>query len=258
MEFEMFVETHGNGDPLLLVPGFASGAWCWFAQIPELSRERQLIAFDPRGIGRSQSGASVPTMESFVSDAISVLDELGIESADVLGASFGGFVAQELAMRFPSRVRKLILACTTAGGPTHVGPSPEILASFAPDPTVTVGERIRKFIRPAFSDDFNTEHADVVERICRLREENEVSEAVYLAQLQAAVLFDSNPRLSSIGCPTLVVTGDRDRVVPMENSRNLAGKIPGAKLSIIHGGSHMLFVERAADFNRSVAQFLKQ
>lgn len=254
----MFVETHGKGDPLLLVPGFASGAWCWFAQIPELSREHLVINFDPRGIGRSPVGSSVPTMKTFVDDAVSVLDDLGIESADVLGASFGGFVAQEFAVRFPSRVRKLILACTTAGGPTHVGPSPEILVSFAPDPTVTVGERIRKFIRPAFSDDFNTEHTDVVERICRLREENEVSETVYLAQLRAAVLFDSNPRLGSIECPTLVVTGDRDRVVPMENSLNLAANIPGAELSIIRGGSHMLFVECADDFNRVVSQFLNK
>lgn len=257
----LFYETRGTGEPLILIPGFASGAWNWFRQTENLSKDFRVITFDPRGVGHSKAPAEDLqnlSMQTFVEDVSAILDDLKIERANVLGASFGGFVAQEFALKFPERLNKLILACTTAGGANHVKPDIEILRSFTPDPNLSVGERIRKFIRPAFTDEFNREHAAEVERVCRMRESNEVADAVYMAQLQVAFSFDTSANLGAIRNETLVITGDKDSVVPMENSLNLAQKIPNAKLEIIENGSHLFFIENANEFDKSIKNFLNR
>jgi pimeloyl-ACP methyl ester carboxylesterase len=258
---KLFYKTHGAGEPLILIPGFASGAWTWFRQTAELSKDFQVITFDPRGIGSSKienpEDAKNLSLETFVRDVLTILDALKIEKANILGASFGGFVAQEFALQFSERLNKLILACTSAGGANHVKPDIEILHSFTPDPDLTVGERIRKFIRPAFSEEFNGEHAAEVEKVCRMRELNTVDEAVYFAQLQTAFSFNTADEIGLIENETLVIVGDKDRVVPAQNSANLFEKLPNAELKIIENGSHMLFIENAAEFNRAVKEFLK-
>jgi pimeloyl-ACP methyl ester carboxylesterase len=253
-------QTQGAGEPLILIPGFASGAWSWFRQVEDLSKNFQVITFDPRGIGGSKAGErdlQNLSMQSFVADIRQILDQLEIAKAHVLGASFGGFVAQEFALEFPKLVDKLILACTTAGGANHVKPDIEILRSFAPDATLPIGEKIRKFIRPAFTEEFNNKNLDEVEKVCQLREQNEVAETIYLAQLQSAFSLDTEGKLGTIENETLIITGDKDKVVPMQNSVNLAAKIPNAQLKIIENGSHMFFIENAPEFNQTVRDFLR-
>ena len=258
--FKVYYESRGAGEPLLLIPGFASGAWNWFCQIEELSKDFRVITFDPRGIGKSRADEADLrnlSMQTFVEDVRAILDDLKIDEAHVLGASFGGFVAQEFVLKFPERVNKLILACTTAGGANHVKPDIEILRSFAPDPSLPIGEKIRRFIRPAFTEEFNDQKSAEVERVCRMREQNEVAEAVYLAHLQSAFSLDTESKLGAIKNETLVISGNKDNVVPMQNSINLAAKIPNAKLEIIENGSHLFFIENADEFNCAVKKFLR-
>ena len=259
LDIGLFYETCGAGEPLILIPGFGSGAWTWFRQTEELSKDFRVITFDPRGIGKSKTGANDLqnlSMKTFVEDILGLLDFLKIEKAHILGASFGGFVAQEFALSFPERVDKLILACTTAGGKNHVSPDIEILRSFTPDLNLPLGERIRKFFRPAFTEEFNVEHAAEVGQVCRLREANEVAEATYSAQLHTAFTFDLENKIGAIEHETLVLTGDRDNLVPMQNSVNLANKLPNAVLKIIKNGSHMFFIENADEFNKIIADFV--
>jgi 3-oxoadipate enol-lactonase len=254
----LYFETHGAGEPLILIPGFASGAWSWFCQIQDLSKDFQVITFDPRGIGQSkvdENDLRQLSMQTYVEDVLQILDELKIAKAHVLGASFGGFVAQEFALKHPERVDKLILACTTAGGANHIAPDIEILRSFTRNPNFSVGEQIRHFFRPAFTEKFNVQHAAIVEKVCCLREKNVVTDAVYAAQLQTAFTFNLADEISAIKHETLVLTGDKDNLVPMPNSINLAGKIPNSTLKIIENGSHMIFVENADEFNRTVKEF---
>lgn len=253
-------ETHGAGEPLVLIPGFASGAWNWFRQIGELSNDFKVITFDPRGIGKSKAENETDlddlSMKVFADDVISILNDLDIEKATVLGASFGGFVAQKFALVFPDRLNKLILACTSFGGENHVAPDLEVLLSFAATDEMNTSERIRKFMIPAFTPDFARENAEIVEEVCRLRENSVVPEKVYKAQLTAATTFDYKDRVTEIKNETLIITGDKDKVVPMQNSVNLAEQMPNARLEIIKNGSHLFFVENAEEFNRQIINFI--
>jgi pimeloyl-ACP methyl ester carboxylesterase len=255
---KLFYESHGAGEPLVLIPGFASGAWAWFEQIEDLSKHFRVITFDPRGVSRSPvaDGAAV-SLQTIARDIANLLDELKIEKASVLGASFGGFVAQEFALTYAERLDKLILACTSFGGKNHVAPDLEILMSFISTDDLNQSERIRKFMIPAFTPEFRVSNAETIEKVCVLREQNVVPVNVYLAQLNSATTFDFEARAAGIKAETLVLTGDADVVVPPQNSYNLAKAIPNAKLEVIEGGSHMFFIEKAEEFNKTVKEFLK-
>lgn len=257
-ETALYYEDQGTGEPLLLIPGFASGAWSWAWQADEMARKRRVVLFDPRGISHSKlnAGAAV-TIKAIAEDAAALLDHLGISRANVLGISFGGFAAQEFALRFPGRVNKLILAATSFGGQSHVAPAAQVLEAFVPaEQKGDERAKMRQHLISAFLPDFVKQNGEAVERFCLLREINPVPEAVYMQQLKEAYAFDAEKRSPQIAAQTLVLTGDLDAVVPMQNSLNLAAVIPDSKLEIIEGGGHMAFVEQAAEFNRRVNDFL--
>lgn len=250
-------ETAGSGEPLVLIPGFASGIWSWKYQFDEFSKHFRVIAFDPRGIGLLQINAAAPnSIECIADDVAAMLDKLHIERANILGTSFGGFVTLEFALRYPERVNKIVLACTSYGGPGHVPPSMEILTAFASTKGLNSKERIRQYLTMAFSPDFVIGSSNIVDDFCRLREQNNVPENVYLNQLASATMFDISPHIAEIKSETLVLAGDRDTVVPMQNSINLAEAMPNTTLEIIVGGSHMFFVEQPERFNAIVTEFL--
>jgi pimeloyl-ACP methyl ester carboxylesterase len=257
---ELFYETNGEGETLVLIPGFASGAWTWFEQVPELSKQFRVVTFDPRGIARSKANhnqSANMNMQDFAEDVAQLLDCLKVESAHILGASFGGFVAQEFAIHFSERLDKLILACTSFGGKNHVAPDLEVSMAFTSTQGLNSSERIRKFMIPAFTPEFAVENSQIVEKVCSLREQNIVPENIYFGQLQAATTFDAEDRVSEIKNETLVLTGGADVVVPSQNSVNLAEKMPNAILKIIQNGSHMFFIENSREFNRAVIDFIK-
>jgi pimeloyl-ACP methyl ester carboxylesterase len=190
-------------------------------------------------------------------DVAHLLQTIGIASAHIVGASFGGFVAQEFALKYPSMTRKLVLCCTSFGGPNHIVPAPETLMALASTKGLNSEDRMRENLLLAFTPEFvKTRGAEVV-HIVHLRATNDVPEHIYLSQLQAAMNFNVESRLSEITCPTLVMSGDADVIVPVQNSRNLAAKIPGAQLQIIEGGSHTFFIEQDRDFNQRLSAFLK-
>jgi len=254
---EIHYEVTGNGDTLVLVPGFASGAWSWEWQAEALSTDFRVITFDPRGIARSQvhdgAGISIPVIAD---DIASLLDHLNIQRANVLGISFGGFVAQEFALRYPERLGKLVLASTSFGGPNHVAPPIEVLTAFSSTDGLNSADRIRRYITTAFTPNFAREHNDVVDRFCELRENNLVPETIYRQQLASAMSFNTEEQISTIQAPTLVITGADDTIVPPQNSYNLLERLDNAEMSVIEKAGHMAFVESASEFNRIIKEFL--
>ena len=256
---QLYYEIHGDGEPLVLIPGFGAGLWIWFKQVAELAKSFRVIAYDPRGLARS-SGAGgssgFASMGQLAEDLEALLRALQIERAHIVGASFGGFVAQEFALRYPEMTKTLSLCCTSYGGAGHVPPSAETLAALASTKGLNTGERVRANLLLAFSPEYVASEREEIEQVIALREANFVPEEVYLHQLQAAMAFDASARVREIKAPTLVITGDEDIIVPSENSSNLAARIPHAELQIIEGGSHTFFIEKAGEFNRAVSEFI--
>jgi pimeloyl-ACP methyl ester carboxylesterase len=254
---QLYYEVEGDGEPVVLIPGFAAGRWIWFKQTADLSQNFRVVIFDPRGVSASDKPEGPQTIGLLADDVAHLLETIGITSAHIVGASFGGFVAQEFALKYPSMTRKLVLCCTSFGGPNHVIPAPETLMALASTKGLNSEERMRANLLLAFTPEFIQSQADEVDQIVHLRATNDVPEHIYLSQLQAAMNFNVESRLSEIKSPTLVLSGDADVIVPVQNSRNLAAKIPNAALHIVKGGSHTFFIEQAQEFNQLISAFIR-
>ena len=252
----LYYEIEGDGEPVVLIPGFAAGRWIWFKQTGDLARSFRVISFDPRGVSASDKPEGPQTISLLADDVAHLLQTVGVQSAHIVGASFGGFVAQEFVLKYPSMTRKLVLCCTSFGGPNHVAPAPETLLALASTKGLNGKERMRANLLLAFSPEYVRTQTAEVDEVVQLRAANEVPEHIYLSQWQAAMNFDAESRVEQIDRPTLVLSGDADVIVPVQNSRNLAAKIPGAELRIVAGGSHTFFIEQPSEFNSAVREFL--
>jgi pimeloyl-ACP methyl ester carboxylesterase len=257
-DIELNYEILGEGEPLVLIAGFAVGLWIWFNQVPIFSQKFQTIALDNRGAGQSDKPENRYTVRMMAEDVAGLLAGLGISRAHILGASLGGFIAQALAIAYPQMVRSLVLCCTSFGGPNYVAPPDETLMALSGMEGLNTEERARQNLSYFFSPQYTNEHPDEVEKAIQMYLDNPIPEHSYLNQMLAAMAFDVEAHVSSITARTLVMAGDQDEFVPPENSRLLAERIPNAKLVMIEGAGHAVFIEQADEFNRAVIRFLEQ
>ena len=252
--FEVF--GSGSGTPLVLVEGLGAATWLWEQQVPAFAEALPVVVYDNRGVGRSDAPPGPYAIAQMADDLAAVLDALGIDRAHVLGASMGGFIAQEFALRYPDRVDRLVLVSTSAGGATHVPMAPEVLAQMmAPptsdDPRALVASRLPL----AFTEAFLADSATVAHLVDQRLERPQPPHA-YQAQLMAGATFDAADRVAQITAPTLVAAAEGDLVVPVENARRLAAALPCAELRVYPGLGHQFFVEAPDAFNRDVLAFL--
>jgi len=254
--FRMYYEEHGSGFPLLMINGLGSDHLEWLHQLPAFGSRFRVIVFDNRGTGSSGVPPGPYTTAEMGDDAAALLRCLGIARSHVLGVSLGGMIAQELALRHPGLVERLVLGCTGPGGKLSVRPTPEAMAAF----TLPKGEEreteLRRMLPFLYTDACIRERPGEIEGFLRRRLEHPTPPEGYLSQLSAAVTHDASSRLGEIRAATLVITGDADRLVDWENSLRLAGRIPGARLVVLPGAPHRLFAETADAFNREVLRFL--
>ena len=126
----MYYEIHGEGEPLVMIMGLRRNVEWWHKQVPVLSRHFRVLVFDNRGAGRSDKPEMDYSIRLFAEDTAELMRLTGMESANVLGYSMGGYIGQELAVNYPGMVRRLVLAATSAGGENAVMMSPERMAKF--------------------------------------------------------------------------------------------------------------------------------
>ena len=238
-------QTHGPEDapPLLLIMGLAlsSGAW---DRLPARLQDRfRVIVYDNRGVGVSKRTRGWHRMRDFAGDAAAVMRAAGVDEtgAFVFGISMGGMIAQELALRHPTLVRSLILGATHAGWRHSHLPDLQVLLALAG--ATLLGPRAHPRVAPLLvSREFGRERRAELHRWLRAAG---VGSPLAVARQMAAILGHSTlSRLDRIRCPTLVVTGTDDRLVPAINSRVLHARIRDARLVELPGAGHVFPLER--------------
>ena len=247
----LYWEAVGDGPPVLLIGGIGMDAGAWWRTVPVLARSFRVIAFDPRGLGRSAAAPFVCTTDDLAADSLAVLDAAGADAAHVYGFSLGGMVAQRLALRHPDRVRRLVLGSTHAGGMLYhsgmgamMGPP---LSFGGTDPAraavpYTYGRRCREQYPDRIEED--------LERRVPLP---------YLtrnAHIGAVLRHDARRELRRIEAPTFVVHGAEDRLMPVAAGRHLAKEIPGAHLLVLSDAGHFYPTDEPSA-NPQIAAFLE-
>jgi len=254
---EIYYEVHGQGDPLVLIMGLRRNVEWWFRQIPALSEHFQVIAFDNRGAGRSDKPVMEYSMRLFADDTAGLMKALDISKAHILGISMGGYLAQELALNYPAKVKSLVLGCTGCGGDRAVIMSPERMEKFTANKGLTPEEILRKDMDIYFSDDYVDQHPEKIKEFVEISMRHYQPADAFLRQFDACLRHDTGDRLNQLSAPTLIMTGDDDPLVPPQNSHILKDLIPGADLSVFAGGRHCFFIETADQFNKKAVDFLK-
>jgi 3-oxoadipate enol-lactonase len=244
----------GAGEPLLLIMGLGYSHEMWHRSIPEFSVHYRVIAFDNRGVGKSDVPPGPYTIAAMAADAAAVLDAADVETAFVYGVSMGGMIAQEFALQYPARVRKLILGCTACGGPKAVRAEREVNDVLMNRGNMPKEQAIQAAI--PFIYDSHTPPERIDEDLAIRRRTFPPPEA-YTAQLQGILGWQSYDRLSQIEVPTLVIHGETDRLVPIGNGRLIADAIPNAEWLSVQNASHLYTTDQPEFSNAAVLAFLK-
>jgi 3-oxoadipate enol-lactonase len=247
-------ERRGEGAPVVLVHGLGYARWGWEPVADPLAERFEVVLLDNRGIGESDAPPGPYTALEMAGDIMRVLDEAGLESAHVVGTSLGGMIAQELVLSAPERVERLVLVCTTPGGP-NAAPMPEptvrlLVEAATLEPLVA----LRRFVENALAPDPPEE---IVERILAHRIATAQPLQAWAAQAAAGAAFDAWDRLGQVTAPTLVVHGSEDVVVDPANAGLLAERIQGAQAMRFEGCGHLLFWEEPERFVEVVGEFLQ-
>jgi pimeloyl-ACP methyl ester carboxylesterase len=244
-ENELHYEREGSGAPLLMIQGMSGTHVSWGEPFLGPLRESfDVIAFDNRGIGLSEPIEGGFTIVEMTEDAAGLLDELGIESAHVVGISMGGMIAQELALAHPDRLRSLTLGCTYCGGPGSQLMPQENVEKLAAG--MMSGDR-DKAIRASWEVNLSpTFRADESGYAAFYEMATSVPAAKRTIELQAQAIFghDTSGRLGEISTPTLIVHGTEDGVLPYPNGEQIAALMPSARLETLEGVGHMFWWEQ--------------
>ena len=256
----LFYQETGPPDapPLVLIMGWGGDHTAWALQAPAFAAEHRVIALDNRGAGQSDVPPAPYSIAGMAGDVIGLMDALGIRRAHICGASMGGMIAQELALRHPERARTLGLHCTTAGIDAYGRFLIDtLLAVRAHDereefvrammPWIlcrkTIAERpefIRFWIERALAYPYPTGYEGLARQADAIRG------------------HDTMARLGEIRVPTLLTTGAEDILVPPASSRELHARIPGAELVTIPDAGHLHFIEQMERFNAVCLEFLRK
>ncbi len=237
--------------------GFGLDQRFWAAQIPIVSEHHRFITFDNRGTGRSAGAAGAYSIDEMTTDAVALLDHLDIADAAIFGVSMGGAIAQRLVLEHPDRVSALILAVTWARPIEFMRRQSDvarrILASN--DPGALVDLTLLRMFSPRFFEYGGAMLDQMVASLDATGAPETTEPRVLRAQLDAIDSHDTLADLPRISCPTLVMGGKSDMLVPGFGAEEIAAAIPGAELAMFESG-HGVAVEEMGSFNERVAEFL--
>lgn len=225
----------------------------WARVLPGLTPHHRAIFFDNRGMGRSDVAPGPYSIRQMASDAVAVMDAAGVAAAHVVGASMGGMIAQELALRHPDRVLSLVLGCTSYSGLFARWPHFRYFPRGSEWRRAERVERERALRNLLYAD---TTPEERIEEDLRLRCACNWSYRGFFHQFLGILSWSSYRRLPRIRVPTLVMHGDQDHLVPVENGRAVAARIPGARFELIRNAGHVLTTDQPEACTVVLLQFL--
>jgi pimeloyl-ACP methyl ester carboxylesterase len=235
--------VRGAGPPLLLIHGLGAPLELWRPLEPSLS-DFQTVTFDPPGAGLSTTPEGPFGMDRFAEVAADLLGHLGVESASVLGFSFGGMIAQEFAHRSPEQVDRLVLCSTVYRCTSNLTGAVRRLAYRPYRPTTPVAEKAMA-------------RATSLHQLYSFAKRRPSGRGVYV-QLRAAMTWTSLSWLDQLDMPTLVIAGNDDPIIPLSQSQTIAARIPDCRREVIPGGGHLWTLKQPGKASRMIRGFLRE
>ena len=256
----VYYDEYGAGHPLILVSGLGSTRLGWWKQIKPFAKKFRVINLDNRDAGDSALGTGPYTIADMADDVASVIKSLHLGRTHIVGISMGGMITQELAIRYPELMDKVVLVATTAGGPTSVNAKPEIAALLMRNGGEDIETRVRRTYTAIAGEGYMAKHPEDLDQIVKNSIAKPMSLESYQRQLGACMAHWSKgvaDRLSQITAPTLIIHGDDDPLIPYPNGKYLAEHIKGARLIMFPGVGHISMIEAPERFNHEVIEFLE-
>lgn len=238
---------------VVLIMGLAWPAAMWFRQVPALATDYRVVRMDNRGAGKTGDVPGAPyTVETMAADCLAIMDDAGVRSAQVVGISMGGLIAQELALTAPERVTSLCLVAT------HPGIAQAVVNPDAMEMLMSRGSMTPEQAAEV-SIPFNYAPAttrDRIEEDWAIRMPLAATNDGYMAQAMGTSQWSGYDRLASIAAPTMVLHGELDRLVPPANGEKIAERIPGAELVLVPDANHVLTTDQPEQVNKILLDWL--
>ena len=247
----LYFTERGSGPPLLLVHGLMVTGEMFDPVVEHFATRNRVIVPDLRGHGRSRKLPPPYTVAQLASDLTRLLDQLGIDSTAVLGYSQGGAIAQQLALDFPRRCNRLVLACTYAFNMATFREKLE--GHFVPLLVHILG--MRRFAKLVFSHGVTQIGKERADWLAGVMAGQDVE--LMVSAWKEAMAFDSRRRLAEIGCPTLIIAASDDQAVPIHHAEMLHHGISDSQLVVIDGADHALIWTHTDEFVRVTDEFLR-
>ena len=251
----LYYEVHGDGEPLLAIQGLGSDIASWVPQLRAWSEDHRLVVFENRDVGRSSRAVAPYDVRDMADDALALADHLDLDSFHLVGMSLGGAIAQEVALAAPDRIRTLTLIVSYAWG-----------GNWARTRARVWGEIVMRQSREEHADNlmlmaFSQEFFEDEQRLAFVREAilanpHPQEPEAFVRQLEAGSRHDTRDRLGSLTMPVHVIGGAHDAMVPVWKSKEIAGLIPGAKLTVLERAPHAMNIEHSDAMNSAVLGFL--
>ncbi|MGH2971707.1 MAG: alpha/beta fold hydrolase [Gaiellaceae bacterium] len=236
--------------------GYDRRGWGPLPQL--LADDFRVVLVDNRGVGDSDAPPGPYSVSEMAEDVVAVLDAVGNDHANVFGVSLGGFIAQELALSHPGRVKKLVLCSTSPGGAEAYSMPERGVEAFGRYPTMEREAGLRLMAENSLGAHAVRERPELVDEVYAYRLERAPSVEAWEAQRVAAMAFDAFDRVPKIAAPTLVIHADADTVIDAGNGELLADRIPSARMLRIPDRGHLVMWQEGAMLAPVVRDFLHE
>jgi pimeloyl-ACP methyl ester carboxylesterase len=262
----LYYETHGQGEPLVLIPSTAFSCEVWKPSQMPLANALQLIIHDPRGSGRTRQTQQVFTINQMANDVVALLDHLKIPAAHLCGHSMGGRIALEMALNFPGRVKSLIMAASGSGQAAR--PGPDCIPGLPHWLVIRLVEKgFEKALREEFCDtdafftkDFRDKKPERVEEFFKVAYATHAKLPEYIQLIIARHNWEATHRLGDVSVPTLVLIGNHDsaRSNHLAQAEILKSRIRASELKVLDGQSHGFFWQAPEETNEVILSWVKR